>query len=94
MLVNDFLQNNAERFPGKVALVCDGRRLTYAEIEEQANRVANGLLALGVRRGDRVAIWLPNSVEGRFPFLYHRVVEFCGRLPPISRFGACGRNTS
>ena len=63
MLVNDFLQNSAERFPDKTALVCDGRRLTYAQIEEQANRLANGLLALGVRRGDRVAIWLPNSVE-------------------------------
>jgi len=63
MLVNDFLQNSAERFPDKVALVCDGQRLTYAQIEEQANQVANGLLALGVRRGERVAVWLPNSVE-------------------------------
>jgi long-chain acyl-CoA synthetase len=63
MLVNDFLQISAGRFPDKVALVCDGQRLTYAQIEEQANRVANGLLALGVRRGERVAVWLPNSVE-------------------------------
>ncbi len=63
MLVNDFLQNSAEQFPNKVALVCDERRLTFAEIEDQANRVANGLLALGVERGDRVAIWSPNSVE-------------------------------
>jgi long-chain acyl-CoA synthetase len=63
MLVNDFLQNSAERFPDKVALVCDGHRLSYAQIEEQANRVANGLLALGIRRGERVAVWLPNSVE-------------------------------
>jgi len=63
MLVNHFLQDSAERSPDKVALVCDGRRLTYAQIEEQANRVANGLLDLGVQRGDRVAVWLPNSVE-------------------------------
>ena len=63
MLVNDFLQHSAERFPNKVALICNGHRLTYAQLEEQANRVANGLLALGVQRGDRVAVWLPNSVE-------------------------------
>ncbi|MCP4544682.1 MAG: AMP-binding protein [Chloroflexi bacterium] len=63
MLVNDFLQDSAEQFPNKVALVCDGRRLTYTEIEEQANRIANSLLALGIERGDRVAIWMPNSVE-------------------------------
>ncbi len=63
MLVNDFLQDSAEQFPDKVALVCNGHRLTYADIEEQANQVANGMLALGVRRGARVAVWLPNSVE-------------------------------
>ncbi len=63
MLVQDFLQNSAGRFPNKTALVCDGRRLTYAEIEAQANRLAHALTAHGVQRGDRVAIYLPNSVE-------------------------------
>jgi long-chain acyl-CoA synthetase len=63
MLVNDFLENSAERFADKVALICDGQRLTYAQIEDQANQVANALIALGVERGDRVAVWLPNSVE-------------------------------
>jgi long-chain acyl-CoA synthetase len=63
MLVNHFLQDSVDRFPNKTALICDGQRLTYAQIEEQANRMANGLLALGVQRRDRVAVWLPNSVE-------------------------------
>ncbi|NLF01428.1 MAG: AMP-binding protein [Anaerolineales bacterium] len=63
MLVHDFLQDSADQQPDKVALICDGQRLTYAEIDEQANRVAHGLLAAGVQRGDRVGIWLPNSVE-------------------------------
>jgi amino acid adenylation domain-containing protein len=63
MLLNDFLRDSADRFPDKVALVCDERQLTYAQIEEQTNRVGNGLLSLGVHRGDRVAVWLPNSVE-------------------------------
>lgn len=62
MLVQDFLQNSAERLPDKVALVCDGQRLTYAEIEQMANRLANALRAQGVKRGDRVAIYLPNSI--------------------------------
>ena len=63
MLVNHFLEQSAQRFPDKTALVCDGRRLTYAQIDEQANRLANGLLSLGITRGDRVAVWLPNSAE-------------------------------
>ncbi|HEC35352.1 MAG TPA: AMP-dependent synthetase [Anaerolineae bacterium] len=63
MLVHHFLQRSAEQFPTKPALVCGDRRLTYAQIEEQTNRVANGLLTLGMQRGERLAVWLPNSVE-------------------------------
>jgi acyl-CoA synthetase (AMP-forming)/AMP-acid ligase II len=63
MLVQDFLQNSAERFPDKTALVCDGQRLIYAGIEARANRLAHALIAHGVQRGDRVAVYLPNSVE-------------------------------
>lgn len=63
MLVQEFLEVSAERTPDKVALICAGQRLTYRQVEEDANRVANGLLAAGVQRGDRVAVWLPNSVE-------------------------------
>lgn len=63
MLVHEFLENSAKRTPDKVALICAGQRLTYRQIDEDANRVANGLLAAGVQRGDRVAVWLPNSVE-------------------------------
>jgi long-chain acyl-CoA synthetase len=63
MLVQDFLQNSAERFPGKTALICDDQRLTYTEVEAQANRLAHALVAHGVKRGDRVVVYLPNSVE-------------------------------
>jgi long-chain acyl-CoA synthetase len=62
MLVQDFLHNSAERHPGKVALVCDGLRLTYAEIDAAADRLANALIEQGVLRGDRVVIYMPNSV--------------------------------
>jgi amino acid adenylation domain-containing protein len=63
MLVQDFLEQSAARLPGKVALVCGDRRFTYAEIEVQANRLAQALRAGGVDRGARVAIYLPNCVE-------------------------------
>lgn len=63
MLVQEFLENSADRTPDKVGLISDGQRLTYAEIEAQANRLANGLTAFGLERGERVALYLPNSVE-------------------------------
>jgi amino acid adenylation domain-containing protein len=62
-LVQGLLENSADRRPEKLALVCDGRRLTYGEIEGQANRLAHALQAHGIGRGDRVAIYLRNSVE-------------------------------
>lgn len=62
-LVHHFLERSAERFPGKEALICEGRRLTYAEMDSLANRFAHALRARGLRPGDRVAIHLENSVE-------------------------------
>lgn len=63
MLVHQFLERSADRLPGKVALVCGAQRLTYGDLELQANRLANALRARGLQRGDRVALYLPNSVE-------------------------------
>ena len=63
MLVHEFLTRSATRLPQKVALVCGGRRFTYAELDAMSNRLANALVAGGVRRGDRVAVHLHNSIE-------------------------------
>ncbi len=61
--VSDFLEKSAEALSDKVALVCDERRLTYAEIERAANSLASALIDNGVQRGDRVGLHLPNGIE-------------------------------
>ena len=53
----------AERAPERDALVDDDRRLTYADLRARAARIATGLAARGVRRGDRVACVLANEPE-------------------------------
>jgi long-chain acyl-CoA synthetase len=63
MQVENFLEQSAAQTPDKVALVCGDRRLTYREIDEQANRLAHALQAQGVGRWDRVAVYLENSAE-------------------------------
>src|ERR1700674_3532723 len=63
MQVESFLELSAARLPDKTALVCNGRRFTYAELETKANRLAGSLIAGGIERGDRVAIYLENSAE-------------------------------
>jgi long-chain acyl-CoA synthetase len=47
--------------PGREALVTRSRRLSYADLDAEANRAARALRALGVRPGDRVAASLPND---------------------------------
>jgi fatty-acyl-CoA synthase len=54
------LESTAARFPGSEAMVAADRRVTYAEFVREARRAARGLLACGVGRGDKVAVWLPN----------------------------------
>jgi len=63
-LLPQLVTDSAARYPDRPAIVMDGRGLTYAELDRQSNRFARSLTAHGVRRGDRVALWLPRSLEG------------------------------
>ena len=62
-LLNDFLRHSAARLPDKVGLVAGGQRVTYAELQDRAYRLANALVARGVERGDRVVVFADNTVE-------------------------------
>jgi len=61
--LESFLEASAQRCPDKTALIVDGRRIGYGDIERRANQLAHALVERGVDRGDRVAIWLENSSE-------------------------------
>jgi amino acid adenylation domain-containing protein len=63
MQLEEFLEHSAERSPDKTALVCGARRLTYGQIENQANQLAHTLLAHGLERCDRAVVYAGNTVE-------------------------------
>ena len=48
MLTGQMLERSAKRFPDKAAIICGAERLTYRALDEQANRLANALLELGL----------------------------------------------
>ncbi len=60
-----FLRQEAEKWPNREAVVFieQGVRLTYAEFFDEVDKVAAGLLKLGLERGDRVGIWATDNVE-------------------------------
>ena len=60
-LLPGLLSRAAGRHPARDAVVMEGTRLSYEALESAANRFARSLIAHGVRRGDRVALWLPKS---------------------------------
>jgi crotonobetaine/carnitine-CoA ligase len=57
------LGEQAAAFGDRECLRLEGRRLTFAQLEEASARLAGALAGLGVRRGDRVALMLPNGFE-------------------------------
>jgi acyl-CoA synthetase (AMP-forming)/AMP-acid ligase II len=57
------LARATERWPDHEALIDDTVRLCFREYRDRSIRIARGLISLGVRPGDRVVVWAPNSVE-------------------------------
>jgi len=66
------LRRSAQRHPDRPALVFEGAVIRYAELQRLVDRAASALAALGVERGSRVAIQLPNSPQ--------TVIAFCATL--------------
>ena len=62
-VVHNFLETSARLRPDKIALVQDGDRVSYRQINVMANRLALWLLEQGVTAGDRIVLLLENSVE-------------------------------
>lgn len=62
------LEEITRRYRKREALRFEGRVTTYQELEENANRVATGLAALGIQKGDRVAMMLPNIPDFAYSF--------------------------
>ena len=59
----DYLRQNAATAPDRSALLFKGARISYGELERWSDRFASSLIRLGVERGDRVAIALPNCPQ-------------------------------
>src|SRR3990172_1458395 len=60
-LLSDSLLAAAEKFPDKTALVIEGEKHSYAELCDAANHCAAAMQARGLKRGDRVAIYMDNT---------------------------------
>ncbi len=63
MLLHDFFLRSAAQHPEHTALVCDGQRHSFAQLQQQAHRLAWQLQSHGLQRGERVALFMDNRLE-------------------------------
>lgn len=63
------IERGAHLFPEKIAILFEGTSLHYKTLNEKVNRFANALKNLGIKKGDRVALFLPNIPHFAFAYL-------------------------
>ena len=83
--IPDLLDAVAARSPDALAVVFGENRLTYGELADHTDRIARGLLAMGVGPGDRVALLLTNSLD-MYTHVFAAVKVGAVAVPVNSRF--------
>ena len=86
------LEQAAKRYGEKTAVALGELRLSYIELDEASNRIANTLIAMGIKKGDRVAMLLPNSPA--FAVIYFGIVKTGAIAVPLDTKYKTGELTS
>jgi len=79
---SNLLARNARKYPLSEAVVCQGRRVTYRDLDEQVTRFSHALLEQGLRQGDKVIIFMPNVVE--FVVSYFAIQRIGAIVVPVN----------
>ncbi len=76
------LEDSAREVPNKDAVIFNDVRLSYAQINGAANQVANGLIDIGIAKGDKVALSCPNLPF--FPIVYYGILKAGATVVPLN----------
>ncbi|MFF2178623.1 class I adenylate-forming enzyme family protein [Lysinibacillus sp. NPDC058147] len=79
---SNLLARNARKYPMSEAVVCEDRRVTYRDLDEQVTRLSHALVEQGVRLGDKVIIFMPNVVE--FVVSYFAIQRIGAIVVPVN----------
>lgn len=80
--MTDFIARNAEWYPEKTAIVCEGIRLSWGEFGQRINRIANQLIKAGIAKGEKVVILSQNRLE--YPEIMFGALKAGTVLVPVS----------
>lgn len=82
MIIPDYVERHASLDPEKTALIFEKRQCSYLELQERVYRLANGLIKLGLKEGERVAVLAENCLE--FLEIYLGVAKAEGVVAPLN----------
>ena len=82
MLLVNYLKRFANQTPGKYQLIFCNRKFTFKDLDEITDRIATSLLKAGVKRGDRIALFLKNCPE--LVFCYYACFKIGAVAVPIN----------
>jgi len=80
--LGELLRASARRHPKHIAIVFGQKKITYKKLDELTNHVAIGLIDLGIKKGDKVAIFLDNCPE--FVISYYGILKAGAVVVPIN----------
>jgi acyl-CoA synthetase (AMP-forming)/AMP-acid ligase II len=83
--IGELLARKAQASPDQILFRHRGKTLSCGSANSQANRLAHALTALGVKRGDRVGVMLPNGVE--FPVTWFAIAKLGAVIVPLNPAG-------
>src|SRR5437764_6640474 len=77
-----FLEDSAREVPQRTAIICEGTRLSYAQLQAATNQVARGLVQIGIRKGDKVALTCQNVPS--FVIAYYGILKAGAVVAPLN----------
>jgi len=80
--IHQILANTAKKYPENTALIFIGRKMTYRELSELVDKLATALHQLGVKKGDKVALFLPNCPQ--FVISYYAALKIGAIVIPTN----------
>jgi fatty-acyl-CoA synthase len=80
--LGQILDETAEKFPDKNVILFRDRKITYKELNERVNEFASGLIELGIKKGDKIGLWMSNYPE--WVIAYFGVAKAGGIVVPMN----------
>ncbi|MBY8986434.1 MAG: AMP-binding protein, partial [Candidatus Lokiarchaeota archaeon] len=82
MNLRELIEKQANKYKDKTFLFWEDSKISYSQLNELTNKVANLLYGLGIRKGDKVSVYLPNMLE--YVFLYLGIPKIGAVIGPVN----------